>query len=162
MGISCYIYVGPYLECKRTATKSIKEYGCSNGSCLNNRRSDLKPSNFCAQCGSAIQEFKKEKVLSGYEASYQLPGEKLFARTEERTEDYEPSVFLPNREYRSVKGSWRKSGFGDFRTEDIPAGTREQEMAEFWNEHVEEIKKLKTIYGEENVEMRWGLVTDYR
>jgi hypothetical protein len=170
MGSSSYqTYVGPYLRCSvRTipVTRTVKV--CTKGGCRFGRAEapmEGKP-NFCPQCGSPSKDIEIEvegrvRDALSTEWCYNI------CEGEERVRPYnngnsEPGVhlFVPNvdclREF--IFDRW-SAKVGELQR--VRAATLEQDMMWFESHFEREIIRAVEVYGEDKVEVRWGVLGEF-
>lgn len=148
MGIDYNTYVGPYLKVKNLPKTSTETYHtCVNKKCDNHKK-DLY-SQFCSSCGSKVEEM----IRSCENTVFVEPTDsfKLHEITFYDSENYD--YFIPN---DGKLGLW-----ADGRTElEIPIknNTPENELEKFKSRFKKEISILHKEYGENLIEVKWGVL----
>ena len=157
MGVSYSVHIGPFVRCKKTISRMADHYRCANPECRNHESvTRYKGMNFCETCGNEIEMFQKTVKVRGADL---LKGDDLYARSEDW--NGEEAIFFPNIEYRSDRGKWRTINLReDTVCSEVPTGACERELAEFNDRFADSLAILRQAYGDENVEVLWGVVTD--
>jgi hypothetical protein len=158
MGVDIYIRVGPFIRAKKTATTQVKVWGCGGASSCPNtkRRETYKPAKFCGECGSPFVEIPATEKLSASAAVKRTNGALNYQRF---NEDGEFEIFFPNVDYGNCKVH-RYDPMGDDIQKMFRGDQVEAELSEFETAFQNEIKTIKEIYGENNVHIYWGVVSD--
>lgn len=66
MGVSTYVYVGPFIKSEKCSISSIKRVKtCSNPDCTNHIKNKEINGKFCSECGSAtsFKEYLKKEFV---------------------------------------------------------------------------------------------------
>jgi hypothetical protein len=163
MGISTYIYLGPYIECEYRVTKrEVQVRTCTNTKCENhknrmkNKTQDIGPARdtspkFCASCGGAIGPCPL--VVEERQEPYEVVGEDVFMDLNSQTRE-STRVYLAanlNSKHTPRDFSMRDEDEEHF---DLRTMSTEAEMTWLASKYAKEIKKLKTAF--DNVEVKWG------
>jgi len=165
MGIDYTTYMGPYARCKTSKVPATEKIStCSNEQCKEHPTKIWdKKKKFCEGCGSPIQErdipIQVDNVnayelrMSIKESLYDVPGDSWrFWMRENNTH-----VWLANQRVSGARGfSFDPEGNIQF----IPV-TPELMAAEiklFIEHYTKELDVLRQAYGEDNVEIQWGLI----
>lgn len=162
MGVSYGYYLGPYARCNNPQVeKKVQRRTCSNDSCKNSQNHhDSKK--FCSDCGSA---YAKREVLETWPRVDLDCVEDLDEDLFEACGNYggiEEDVdhWLPN---KTMKGITRETHFGRDDLDEIVVKPEmiESEIQSFMTTFIKALKIIREKYGEDNVEIRWGLVTSH-
>ena len=168
MSIDTTIFLGPFLVCSTfPVEKSELVKTCPSEDCRNPTelywQTDAK---FCPICGSEIAERAISKSAANVdtyearmaikEALYNVPGDSFYSWAKKNNTE----VWLPNITNPDCQ---RKFSFDPGR-EDYPPMTPVSsemmavEMMQFSSFFYKEIEYLRSLYGEDNVTIRWGLI----
>lgn len=167
MGIDYTTYLGPHVRCKVTKVPSTEKHRtCSRDSCSQYEQKVYdKKTKFCVQCGSPIEDrdfpievdsvnaYEVRMDLLG-EALYDVPGDSFhFWMKENNTH-----IWLAN---RRVPGA-RKFSFtpnqDGIQLVPVTPELIATEITQFSDYYEKELVILRQEYGEENVEVQWGLI----
>lgn len=166
MSISHYLCLGPYLVCTARLVPSQKTLrSCTNETCDNHKKeyanggSSFRSAgmDFCPKCGAKVGDvvIPLQSQNVDYWKMYDVIGE---------------SLHIVNRETdRSEKHVWVINNYKDLRGEEIVNRRErkevwiqpeivESDLVWFQDKFREEIEKMRQSYGDENVEVRWGLI----
>jgi hypothetical protein len=140
---------------------------CTKEGCRFSRDESPMPmsNNFCPQCGSEAEVYEVE--VEGYVKSDISPwklneetGERLTEFNSEYSEDG-VHLFVPNidwlRPFICERGV--ENNVGEIMR--VRAATLEQEMSWLESHFKEDISKALEIYGENKVEIRWGVLGEF-
>lgn len=155
------IYVGPYIYCTvDRVTPTIEIRSCSSEIChlLKERKQFLQNQNFCTACGSLVANV----MVTGQEqdsVSWFALNEATRERLCQFNADYNPPgahIHIPNTDLIR-----RFSSSVDSRELRVRAVMIEQEMEWLRIAFKKEIDLALELYGEDRVELRWGILGRY-
>ena len=153
MGIDYNVYVGPFIECIPTKVMRTEEHpGCPK--C--NRETHGK---FCSKCGTPIGILTKqvEDYLVDYGDCEQAFLDAGLEEDDLYTIDHDkPSVILVANSKGFGHSIDPKYEFGLLIDEEIDAVAEKTKLSEMYAKHIE---ILKSLYGEDNVSVRWGIIS---
>jgi hypothetical protein len=159
MGVSYNVYIGPYIEVSGKKEKiTIKV----DRLCVKHPGIKQEKNKFCSECGSEIIGVDREerKTLTPAEYFYKNDNGEMSDRiwSPEGMND----VFISN---RRVPGSIRINTYDDgfFTIHDLSDANHIMSTQKSWffQEHKEEITLLTKMFGEENISVKWGVVSYY-
>jgi hypothetical protein len=166
MGIDYTTYMGPHVRCKVTKVSSTEKHRtCSRDSCsqYEQRVYDNK-TKFCVQCGSPIEDRDfpiQVDSVDAHEVREDLLDEALTTPSGDYfyrwMRDNNIHIWLAN---RHVPGARKFSFSPRENTQNVPV-TPEMiavEITAFSDFYEKELVILRQEYGEENVEVLWGLI----
>ena len=161
------INIGPFIKCKRTEklNRKVPRYGCSNESCMRGVHhgrwlNEYEAGKFCSVCGSPICKVEIDRMISANVAIENM-NQDLYALYSSPTDEFD--IFFPNNaSFRSQPAPWNKGSIypATFICAEITGKDIEREKAEFLGRYSARVAQLKEIYGEENVNVLWGAVSD--
>jgi len=166
MGMSYRTYVGPYLRCSvrtRPRTKEIKV--CPHFKCRFHTEANSMPdgSIFCPQCGRKAED--KIIEVEG-EVDEVLDDIDLLEATNERLVPFNCSypemgthLFISNSTKPPGVSLERGDGVGEIR--EYNGIIIDQELAAFRKRHAKDLEIAYEHYGEDRVEVCWGLMAAY-
>ena len=154
MSIETNTYLGPYLfVAHKEVKKAVSHRECDTDKCKG--KGKRAEGMFCQHCGlvlKTIESFKTERVCTGW-ASYNdglNVNEDEFFRPAYVDGSENWDTYLPNR----ISGvNWGEN------TDIIIPERIENEMEEFHEKYEKELMALRSYFGDDNVNVRWGLVT---
>ena len=161
MGVWHRIYLGPYVRCKNVPQEfSVFESGCGKG-CPGNTYKVI--GEFCQKCGSKIASVPVKvtrKPVDGSQPADEFQDfMSLFGRhTSDEFKDFD--VFVPNRSWdgqpkrRDVSDKF--AGEARIKDSDPPTERVRFEMA-----FQRELAHIRMTYGDQNVEVCWGLLGEF-
>jgi len=166
MGMSYRTYVGPYLWCSvrtRPATKEIRL--CARSECRFFRESSPMPSdsNFCPQCGTpAVDkivevEGQVEEILSSCDLM-EATNENLVP-VNNNYADAGVHLFVSNLAKAPGLRLERGGDLGEIMQYD--GVIIDQELTAFRERHADDLEIVYEHYGEDRVEVRWGVLASY-
>ena len=155
MGVSYYTYVGPYVKVYNPEKASKKEYhSCPNHGCSNNKKpmSDA----YCSKCGTKI-----ERLTFYIQDRTRFDANSEFADGTLRDvysdfDDHNYMHFVDDGQ-RDLLHLLMNINNGDF-VSDLTDKNPATEVEEFKEIRRKEIARLKEVFGEENVSVRWGVI----
>jgi hypothetical protein len=165
MGMSMSCFLGPYLVA-RTKQVEATEYrrSCRNKKCKQYDDEIYGGGNFCSLCGKAIVDVPQkvtEDAIDRHELQEQIderlyvcPGDDMHDLM--RQSDFH--LWLPNLSIPKCR---------DFQLHEntmffpISAANIEEEVAAFKKFYAKEIKVLRKAYGEDAIEVKWGVASYY-
>ena len=149
------VYVGPYIICKNSEVPAMEKVnGCSKKGCGSyGRQSDCT---FCPDCGTKVQLFEVPSTARkvGFETADRLLGVKLHIVG--NAEDDGVDVWVSN--YALDARVKRRNDEYFTGTSSIHDDDPAEEKGAFATEFRREINQLKKLYGEEAVELCWGVI----
>lgn len=162
MSSTYYVYCGPFLCCEKTKQKVKEEKeGCVNKKC-SNYHDETNGEKFCSECGTAVSRWHVEvtrSVTDWWEVWGE--GEPILWRADVGGK-------FDNYDLMTVEGSRRKGQPRDFQTDEFsndvcvnltdPA-KQANEIAWFKEKFAKAIQQCKDGYGEDKVNVCWGLLT---
>lgn len=165
MGMSYSTFVGPYAHCTtltRPAEKEVKvcpKRGCRFAKIANPMSDENK---FCPQCG-AVAKVKSVKikgvvdeVVDAYDVM-EATNERLYPHGNHRTEG--EHIFVSNNTKSPGISLERGDGVGEIKQYD--GVVIDQEISAWRDRHAKDLDILYEHYGEDRVEVRWGLLASY-
>lgn len=166
MGIDYTIFLGAYAECKthKVDTMTIKRT-CENNKCKTYGDNVYdKNTIFCSFCGSKIKEIEfpsKEDAVDRHELSEEVFQNKIMTICGDGfhfwMEKNNKHIWISNQ-----KDSKDHFSFDPHNCETIlrpiTADVIEEETAQFKKYFKKELAILNEKYGQENVEVKWGLI----
>lgn len=163
MGISYTVHIGPFVQCKKTKTVKSDRHRCGNSVCERHKQVFSykdRSTNFCSKCGCAIETFQIDQNMNPYDLIEKM-NEDLYVKNGNPADEYD--VFLPNKQFRATKEEWRSFDprFVDL-CRPVSIDAPGIDLDEFKSRFATAIKLLMDTYGEEHVEICWGVVTDAR
>ena len=150
-------FVGPYFECKNPVKEVLVDYKtCEKDNCKVGSISRHSTDKFCSDCGGKIIKKTvphKRPSVNGWDVSEAL----------------EEALHRVGVEDGSSVHYWKSNfddGIGkDFEKQHVAIhfdeGRIEADIRAFKDKHADSWSILNNYYGEENVVIRWGVLTDY-
>lgn len=167
MGAEYRMFIGPYIRCSTRTSPRLKTIKtCTKDTCRFNSADNpmAYENNFCPQCGSPAvsQEIQvegrvKEDVCPSW--VYTEMDESICGFNQEYAE---PGVhiFVPNRDgIREFTFSRSDDKVGEILR--VRAVTLEQEMIWLETRFKAELERAREIYGDDKVEVRWGILGEW-
>ena len=149
MGMSVSVYVGPYLKVVSDLTSTVTK---TKKACVNGHK--VNSSKFCPDCG-------KETV----NIEFEVKEKRYILWTELESEDdlWSPEGFskilLPTSNRKgSIRVRVENSEETNLTDVDI-TGKKVDEIKWFHKEYDKYIRVLKSFYGEDNIEICWGIIS---
>jgi len=159
MGVSYNVYIGPYIEVSGNKEEIIVEV---DRLCVKHPGIKQEKNKFCSECGSEIVSVDREirKTYTPSEYFHGNADDNFFDKiwSPERMDN----IFISNR--RFPVSVLIDSYDGDFSSVyDLSDSNHLMSTQKSWffQEHQEELNLLTKMFGEENVNVKWGLVTYY-
>lgn len=161
MGTYYSVHLGPYVVCnnhKVAAKQSVRS--CTNAACgqYGIRRYDSNVM-FCDKCGSPIGIISVEKeqyAIDTYALSMNFKEMLFNPITEDNTDIWMPNRYRPGEKEGTVRPYKVEQG-GDHIVP-VSTGMIMDELQEFLDFYKEAVTELRKAYGEENVEIKWGMI----
>jgi len=147
-------YIGPYLACRHgnpSGKKSLNS--CPNSSCSNHGRSVYE--NFCPQCGSKITDVEVAANMEMSLRNEMLDGDRLTDLIMEGDKVDGMHFFGANISFAPPQYKYDEDRHTEF---EICPIAIEELMERFSSVFAAEIEKAKRVYGEGNVQVRFGVV----
>jgi hypothetical protein len=152
MGVSYYVYIGPFIEAPNPEKPSFKEYfGCPNKECRNYNKHFAEK--FCASCGTQIKLLKVPDLVRQKFDVYDEFDDKLAALSHDYLPDEKKDVaiFYPNQGKFGVNFSAYDCEVMEMSQASIVDNTKR-----FVETHVKEIGRIKDVFGK--AEVKWGVL----
>lgn len=155
MGIDYNVYMGPYIECVPTKGARTEEYyGCPK---CQGRTGD---GNFCHSCGTRMGMLTKQVVSNLVNngdriTAFESAGLDIDSLSEIYA-DQPNEWFTGNSRKAPGRGIDPKHEFGLVLDEEIDAASEKQRLSEMYAQHIE---VLKSLYGEDKVAVKWGVIS---
>lgn len=173
MGMKQYYYFGPYLACGLKNSKKITRNVPVNAACFNpkckskHQNSSFK---FCPECGGEIKAGYKEIIEDSIDMNIiesQIQ-EKLsnFLSVGNENEcgyamDNKLHIWIVNETVPSLKSDILEYGDEYQYMPIVNAGMIEKHKSDFLKQFEKEIAKIKEVYGEDQVNLEWGIFYYY-
>lgn len=161
MGLNYTTYVGPYISCKTSKVPSTKTvFGCPTPGCQPNTL--YQSTSFCPVCGSKIE--KKEQNCEIDNVNHQEVQEQLKESICVVPGDYfcyfmrEKNVHLWIANKRITNRSFEHDSKDGIDLFPINEDLIDSEKKLFLDFYQKELLFLNEQYGEENVDVQWGLI----
>ena len=147
MSYSYYFNIGPYVYVKNPTEirkHTVEHEGCSDHGSHQNK--------FCGECGKPKEkyEFEEECKKSLFQVLCDLDIEEFHCIS------IDPNILLPNFRMENQMCIHLGDDFGSY---DIP--DKEKAIEELKEKFSSAINKLKEYFGEENIELKFGVVHYY-
>jgi len=166
MGIDYTTYLGPHVRCKVTKVPSTKKIrSCSRETCSQYEQEihSNKPG-YCIQCGSPIAErdlpIEVDSVIA-YEVRMDLLGESLYDVPGDSFHHWQKEnnthIWLANRHVPDAR-HWSFNPRENIQLIPVTPELMATEITQFSDFYEKELTILRQEYGEENVEVHWGLI----
>lgn len=157
MGVDYNVYAGPYIVVFNPLKDSTEEfYSCPNKKC-NNHNKPISDE-FCSKCGTKIERMIRpcqERIDFNYFEEF----EERFA---EAFPEYKPNgcddyLYL----ITNMKNDVGVHIDPKYHVSETVFDLKEQieKLTEFTNRNRKEIRKLKNVFGEKNVQIKWGVLS---
>lgn len=160
MSIDYEVYVGPYVECKtKTAKITVRNRGCTNPECVNFERPTVH--DFCPACGQQISMFEMEVEGETPDVDPLMEDDQFCAfllpicneGADSISRDRSVQIFTPN-QVEAPGYLFDPKTDMDFR--EMEPETIQAEKT--YVEGMEQMARLRDFYGDENVEVKWGIL----
>ena len=159
MGVSYHVYIGPYIHVSGGKEETIVKV---DRLCVKHPGIKQDKNKFCSECGTEIINVDREerKTYTPSEYFHRNADEDVFDRlwSPERMDN----TFIPNRE---VPDSIRIDSYGGGFPSSLDLSDANHIMSTqkswFFQEHKNELNLLTKMFGEENVSVKWGVVSYY-
>jgi hypothetical protein len=154
MGVSYYVYVGPFIEAPNSERTTISKYmGCGTKDCANcNKESTAK---FCSNCGQPIKQCEKNSIIkpSNHFDVYEECDERLHSIGEEDlpSDKTNVAVFQPNQ----GKFGHRFSAY-DPSVVALDKTVIDDETTRFNVFFAKDIARINEVFGK--AEVKWGVI----
>lgn len=170
MSMSYSSYLGPYVRCKthKVVSKQQKKR-CSNKKCPEFKHFDsFSKAKFCGVCGSPIETFEIDVSVPNIqsddvrlnllnEALCEPAGDSFYFWMEKN----DVHIWLANRLVATAKGRQRYIiDSEEISLTPVSPESLQGEIKDFQSFYEKELVILRQEYGEENVEIQWGLIHD--
>jgi hypothetical protein len=164
MGIDRGIYVGPYVECKVETVQVTKvRKACSNAKCDNHAR--IMHAAFCNVCGCPVKpvEYTATEHSVDQYAMVEAIDEELYSVSGDAyslwSEENNIHLWKPN----TATGGREKhlESREDFAYQDITPELIALEIASFLAQFTSELDRFRQAYGDDAVQVKWGVIQDY-
>lgn len=150
------VYVGPYARCENTAKKVTRQVRtCPTVTCERHGMAHSHVIAFCATCGGKLERMSIER--DGWLVSVGDVYEAFHDRMREIGSSDVLNLWISNSS---------KDGHGE--TYDCEAGELadgeniKTEVAAFKSAFASELGHLRALYGDDKVEVRWGVIGEWR
>jgi hypothetical protein len=157
MGIDYHTYVGPYIQVHNPKRKTTEEYPtCSNEKCAKHKKHSYGDK-FCPDCGSEIRSISFPCVapldFDVYEEFNDRLTKYFFECCPDEVEDF--LCFAGN-----VNGSPGKSFYPkqEVYILEVSPSNIPKEIAALEEMYKEEINRLKAVFGNDAVQIKWGVL----
>lgn len=155
MGVSYYIYVGPYILVHNPPQPDKEEYhSCSNKKCK--QHGQPLHAKFCSECGKEIKllSFPNTKRVDLYDTITDLDDTLSEACTEYPPDNYEDHNFLiPNK-----KGNGEHFRAYDTTVINLDPDAVSEQCHKFSHDYDKELRVLRNLFGEKNVMLDFGVI----
>jgi hypothetical protein len=158
MGIDINTFVGPFVACKNEAADVERTVRCcTNAECHKHKYNIFdKGTKFCVACGSAIDKVtitvEGQKVSCG-DMVEEFHDDLWVASGEYGFDDKSIDTWISNKGAGKYYDAKRECYAKVIKPEDI-----EPQIEAFKEKHSAALAKLIEAYGEENVEIKWGVL----
>jgi hypothetical protein len=152
MGIDRNKYVGPYIECvNKIVEKVVPFISCPNTFCQQHGHTLYYPC--CPHCGQKVTDIEKLENVQKINPMQVDTNEALFVIRDSWSGDspVDADIFAPNRR------GFGRSNLGDNALVEIYGTMIEIEMQNLRENYAKEITQLESLYGKENVHVKWGV-----
>jgi ribosomal protein L37E len=165
MGLSSSIHIGPYMLVtgKKYSTEEYTIRGCSNKECLGykGKVSFQENKKFCSECGFELKSrICKEKVsITPYDLMCEVPYEEELCDELVHVDTIKggKDVFMPNESTPFSKKRGSIKGY-DNSVVDLMDYDKEAEIEWFKERYKRAIEIFKIEFGQDSVELRWGVI----
>ena len=162
------VIIGPFIKCKRTErlNRKVPRFGCSNDACIRGVATGrwletYESGKFCSVCGSPICRIEVDRMIDA-NAAVENMDQDLYPLYSGHSDEFD--IFFPNKgSYRSQPAPWNSGSIypATFICAEITGKDIEREIVDFLKMYSIRVAQLREIYGEENVDVLWGAVSDY-
>lgn len=165
MGIDVTTYLGPYFECKVERTTRVSSYrGCPTPGCRLCAKEVGESTIYCSRCGSGIVTLSKSACVDAidwdevrealHDSFYLAMGDDLGRWMR----DEGVHIWIENRDIRESGGkSFDPCSHSIWYVVDAETLTRE--TIRLHEKCKIELEILRKFYGEDNVKIKWGLLS---
>lgn len=158
MGVSYHVYIGPYIHVSGGKEETIVKV---DRLCVKHPGIKQEKNKFCSECGTEIINVDREerKTYTPSEYFHRNADEDVFERI--WSPENMNNTFMSG---RRVPDSINIDSYGgDFPSAyDLSdANCIMSQVSWFFQEHKEDICLLRKMFGEENVSIKWGVVSYY-
>ncbi len=149
MSVSYNVFVGPYIKVRDIEIDRIEEYHtCLSTGCRNHKKE--MSCGFCPKCGGRIERISRV-----------VKGKIDFDYYDELGGNFNEVFEYEKRDFKIFTSDIGNDiGFdGDFK--EIPIGniTPATEITNLYEKYNKEVARIKEVFGDENVQVLWGVVT---
>lgn len=164
MGIDYTNYLGPYVVCKvGMVTKTRQRLTCMNPKCVKYRSERWDTTKFCGHCGQPVMTYEEPRQIDSVDsdevdrkmkgALHQPGGEAMRGYQKEN----HVHLWLSNKCIPDQR-EFSTDPMQDFEVSEITGSLIQQEMIAFRYVYEVELNILRDVYGEANVEVKWGML----
>lgn len=158
MGVSYNVYIGPYIHVSGNKEETIVKV---DRLCVKHPGIKQEKNKFCSECGSEIVNVDREerKTYTPSEYFHRNADENVFERI--WSPEHMDNTFMSR---RRVPDSIHIDSYGgDFPSAyDLSDDSHiMSQVSWFFQEHKNELDLLRKMFGEENVSIKWGVVSYY-
>jgi len=173
MGVDSNHYVGPFFKCHCPVTKVPKSYpACVTEGCRLRHLALNGTAKFCNECGKALgtieKGFEKVRAVRDFDVM-EATGERLYAPGSnygplEKTEDSETHCYISNVYIKNpiLRDGNKEPKYNVEEGDSIysfgPNWTPEADKNFLRDNFAKEYALLSNLYGDENVEVCWGIL----
>lgn len=154
MGVSYYVKLGPYIEVKNPPKSSFTEYfGCPNKKCRHyNKAFTCK---FCTDCGTAIELVKVPDSKPTEFDTWKETNDRLSKAFSEYLPDglKDILILMPNK-----KGLGHHFSAYDSALVPLNETIVLSETKRFESEYAKDIARVREVFGENAVQIKWGVI----
>lgn len=167
MSIDYTTYLGPHIRCKTNNVPSTETIiTCSNTACtMYSIKLYGKQKKFCEECGSLVKERPVENKIQNVNANdvqvnllnetlFNVPGDSFHFWMR----DNNVHIWLANRRTSETRDFSFDYSEQDIQYVPMTAELIVKEIEQFSSFYEKEIVLLQQEYGEENVDVQWGLI----
>ncbi len=165
MGTDYTVHAGPYVVCKNEKAEAVlTRRSCTSKKCPEHKKEYHNPkAKFCADCGSPIGDVEyKQNVLKidQYEL-YEELDEALISPMGDYYHYWRKKnnidIWVSNLRNKGREWSFDPHST-EFFAQEITLNLMQLEIIEFVEQFKEQLKILRKHYGENNVEVKWGIM----
>lgn len=155
MSVHYHVFLGPYLEVHNPIkATTVKKRSCPNEQCFNN--GELVQANFCPKCGTKVLHIevaaRGRKAFNAYD---ELDGERLIElRFEDMPKECKDFMYFHSNLTKCAGRTFCDS------TEIVPMdeNTPNAEKERFARDFAKEIARIKEVFGESAIKIKWGAI----
>lgn len=162
MGISYHVTLGAYFECKTKEVKESQKYRACGGEDCSQRKQDVwdNKKKFCSECGGAIKDLTRTvraPAVDPYDVSVEALKESIYhADLDEKFTDGEViHRYLSNRGI--AHEMWDPHCTANF-VKEFDGEEAQTDMDALEAGHKNDFNYLMSVYGDDNVRIKWGLI----